>query len=238
MMYRSYAASATTNVPREVGLAGSSALVIATMRAMERWSGLSVPADVMASMALHAERSLGIAAGLQDRVVQCRGGAVHMDFAPSAAHSVGGYPAGTYRTLRADRLPPLFIAWRASGAESSSVVHSDLRERWERGDSGVVTGMRAIAALAHELGAALDEGPVEASQLSGWFDRGLELRQSMVALRPEHLELVEVAASLGVSVNYTGSGGAIVGTWPAEHATQATLRHALEAIGASVEPVS
>ena len=57
----------STTIPRSVGLAGSSAIVIAALRA----AGVDLEPPEVAELALAIERDdLGIAAGLQDRAVQ------------------------------------------------------------------------------------------------------------------------------------------------------------------------
>jgi len=72
-----------TSVPRGVGLGGSSAIVIATLRALCELHGVSLERGDLAALALAVEREeLGIAAGLQDRVAQSFGGLTFMDFRP------------------------------------------------------------------------------------------------------------------------------------------------------------
>lgn len=70
-----------SDIPYKLGLGGSSAIVIACLRALADHFEIEVAPEVMAELALVAERDLlGIPAGLQDRVVQCLGGVVYMDF--------------------------------------------------------------------------------------------------------------------------------------------------------------
>ncbi len=60
-----------TTIPRGVGLGGSSAIVIATIRALCQLHGVALTATELAGFALAVETDeLGIAAGLQDRVAQ------------------------------------------------------------------------------------------------------------------------------------------------------------------------
>jgi glucuronokinase len=51
---------------------------------------------------------LGIAAGLQDRVIQTRGGFVHMDFSEEHFTSFG---TGVYTDLDKSLLPKLYVAF-------------------------------------------------------------------------------------------------------------------------------
>ena len=70
-----------SNIPRQVGLAGSSAIITATMRALIRFYGVKIPKQILPSIVLRAEiDELGISAGLQDRVIQTYEGCVYMDF--------------------------------------------------------------------------------------------------------------------------------------------------------------
>src|SRR4051794_26294513 len=58
----------STDIPRSVGLAGSSALAVGVISAAAALWGLDLDARVLAALALRAEREvLGIAAGWQDR---------------------------------------------------------------------------------------------------------------------------------------------------------------------------
>ena len=82
---RNFAIRYATNIPRQVGLAGSSAIIVATMRALLEFYQIAMPLDVQPSFVLSVEKEeLGIAAGLQDRVVQVYGGLVFMDFSRGA----------------------------------------------------------------------------------------------------------------------------------------------------------
>jgi glucuronokinase len=139
-----------TTIPRSVGLGGSSAIVIATLRALCDRHHVSLDPDAMATLALSIEvDDLGIAAGLQDRLVQCHGGLVFMEFG-------GARPLA--ERLDPGLLPPLVVAWREEHSEPSGVVHSDLRERFDRGEPGVREAMAQLAGLARRARSALVSG--------------------------------------------------------------------------------
>src|SRR6476659_6172338 len=102
-----------TDIPRSVGLGGSSAIVIATLRALSALHDEPLDPMTVARLALAAEaEDLGVAAGPQDRVVQAHGGLLSMDFADNTVERLD--PAG---------LPPLFVAWSAHTAQHSGHVH-------------------------------------------------------------------------------------------------------------------
>src|SRR4051794_15941423 len=202
------------DVPREVGLAGSSAIVVAVLRAMARLRGRTFAPSGLAALALAVEtEDLGIAAGLQDRVAQAFGTLVAMEFG-------GAEPV--YEPLDPRLLPPLYLAWHAGTAQPSTHVHSDLRQRHAAGDPAVREGMRRLAAHARVARDALLAGDHAAfgRALDGSFDE----RAGMIELDPRHVRMVEVARAHGATANYAGSGGAIVGTAPDPEAVQDALR--------------
>jgi glucuronokinase len=188
-----------TSIPRSVGLGGSSAIVIATLRALCELHGVHLAPDVMAELALSIERDdLGIAAGLQDRIAQCYGGLTFMEFAEPHAHE----------RLHPELLPPLLVAWRAHAAAESGVVHNDLRTRFDSGDTAVRGAMVELASLARGAREALMNG--DHARLSRCADGSFDVRQRIMELDPRHVEMVRVARAAGAGVNYTGSGGAVV----------------------------
>jgi glucuronokinase len=196
-----------SSVPPEVGLAASSAIVVAALRVLCQAFEIELTPDDLAAAALEAEtEELGIAAGPQDRVVQAHGGLVMMDFAPPS-----GAP-WSVELLDPALLPPLFVAWRRDAAAHSGEYHAELRRRHAGGDASIHVCMRHLAQLASDARDALlaDDHEAFARCMDGSFDE----RRSMGPLVPAHERMVEVARALGASANYAGSGGAIVGTLP------------------------
>jgi glucuronokinase len=188
-----------TSVPRGVGLGGSSAIVIAVLRALCALHSTALDPARMAELALTIEtEDLGIAAGLQDRVAQAYGGLVFMEFGDG----------GAYEQLASALLPPLVVAWRADAAQDSGDVHASLRTRLKAGDATTVAGMKELAELARAARAAVIAEDHE--RLARSADESFDVRRRLVALDPRHVELVERARALGAGANYTGSGGAIV----------------------------
>lgn len=190
----------TTSIPREVGLGGSSAIVIATLRALcQLYRPDELPREDLANCALAVEtEELGIAAGLQDRVAQAYGGLTFMDFGRERR----------YEPLDPRLLPPLALAWRAGASGGSGVVHTDLRDRFESGEHAVIEGMRRLRGVAHEARAALQHG--DHAAFTRCLDVSFDARRSMMSLDPRHVEMVELARRFGAGANYTGSGGAVV----------------------------
>jgi glucuronokinase len=188
-----------TSIPMSVGLGGSSAIVIATVRALCELHRVCLPPDELAEFALAVEtEDLGIAAGLQDRVAQAYGGLTFMDFR-----------AGVYERLDPALLPPLFLSWNVEAAGHSGLTHGDLRARYDRADSAVVSAMEGLAELARGARSALFAGDVGA--FAACLDATFEARRRMLTLDDRHVAMIELAREHGASANYTGSGGAIVG---------------------------
>ena len=214
-----------STIPRSVGLAGSSAIVIATIRAMisahpdEPWArSLVAEPALLASLALAAEREiLGIAAGLQDRVVQALGGTVAMEFGRDATRTIDGFEAGTYRRLNG--LPSgLFVAYRAEAAADSGQVHAAL----DPDDPAVRHAMQRAADAARMAAEAIDARDVAA--LGAAMDETFDQRAAVMSLDPLHVEMIDVARAAGASANYTGSGGAVVVLAPDDRARVALTR--------------
>lgn len=214
-----------TTIPREVGLAGSSAIVTAALRALGRLAGTGLEGDRLAHLALAVEtEQLGIAAGPQDRVVQAHGGLVSMDFA-----------TGRHEDLDPRLLPALYLAWRTDTAQASSVPHTDLRRRFEHGEADVVEGMRELATLAGQARDALIAG--DHGSLGAAIDGSYDVRARLVELDPRHAEMVEIARAHGASANYAGSGGAVVGTLGDPQAFGALARAFTASGCAAIRPV-
>ena len=201
-----------TSIPRQVGLAGSSALVVASMRCLAELVGLEIPDEVLPSIALRVEtEQLGITAGLQDRVVQTYGGLVSMDFSTMAVDGRFGVAHGEYEREDAASLPPLFLAYRTDAAEPSGAYHANLRTRFEAGDGTVRDTMRALAGLVVEGRAALRWGA--GGRFGELIGENMRLRRRLGPMPVAQLELVDVALEMGIPSTFTGSGGAVVGAY-------------------------
>jgi glucuronokinase len=188
-----------TTIPRECGLGGSSAIVIATLRALAQTSGAAIAQRELAHIALACEtEDLGITAGLQDRVVQAYGGLVFMDFAREH-----------YEPLDPALLPPLFIAYDEASGGPSGAAHAAAKARFDREDPHITQAMRELARIAHDAREALLHHDHEA--FAHALTAGYEIRTTIFELDPRHTAMIDAARELGLPATYTGSGGAIVG---------------------------
>jgi glucuronokinase len=213
----------STSIPRQVGLGGSSAIVIATLRALAAFHGVELGPDALARLALATEtEELEIPAGPQDRFVQAHEGVLYMDFSRDEVEVERLDPAAP---------PPFFLAYRADASEPSAIVHTELRRRFDEGDTPVRAAMAELAELAVRGRAAMRAG--DRRELGALMDRTFELRRGIQTLDPRHERMIEIARAHGAAANYAGSGGAIVGVRP-EAERFASIRAALAAEGCAV----
>ncbi|MBN2310227.1 MAG: GHMP kinase [Candidatus Hydrogenedentes bacterium] len=220
---RNFSIRYRTTIPRHVGLAGSSALVTATLRCLMEHYEVDIPMVTQPNVVLSVEtQELGISAGLQDRVVQVFEGCVFMDFDRELMEREGH---GRYEPIDPELLPKLFIAYRTDLAEGSEVFHNDIRARWNRGDAEVVQAMKDFAGYADEVRSLLVAGRGDA--IGPWLDRNFDRRRSLYNISPGNLELIERARAAGAHCKFSGSGGAIVGTY-ADEAAFARIQAAFE----------
>ena len=80
---RNFTAEYRINIPRLVGLSGSSAICSAMLKGLMAFYEVEIPIEVRPTLCLEAERELGINCGFQDRVIQMYNGVVYMDFEKS-----------------------------------------------------------------------------------------------------------------------------------------------------------
>jgi glucuronokinase len=206
---RNFTLEFDTDIPRLVGMAGSSAIVTATMRVLMQFYEVQVPKQNLPTLSLSVERDeLGIAAGMQDRVIQAYEGMVYMDFDKTLMESRG---YGNYEELHPSKMPPLYVAYDPDRAEVSDVPHRNLRTLFNGGDKTVVDAMQKYRALTDTGKKALMSSDWDA--LGRVVDENFNIRQTIMNIAPENLRMVETARKVGASAKFAGSGGAIVGLY-------------------------
>jgi len=215
-----------TNIPRQVGLGGSSAIITAVMRALMQFFRVHIPRHILPNVVLAAEtQELGLTAGLQDRVAQAYGGVVYMDFDEEFVKSHG---YGRYESLDPDLLCPLYLAYRTEPSQESGKTHFTVRERYDLGDKKVIETVNEIASLAEAAREALLKGRTD--ELEAIINRNFDLRARIFHISPENVEMVRKARSTGASCKFCGSGGAVVGTYEDKEMLR-RLRQTMEEAG-------
>jgi glucuronokinase len=218
-----------TDIPRQVGLGGSSAIISAAFQALVQFYGVSerdVPLAGRPNIILQVETAeLAIQAGLQDRVIAVYGGLVYMDFNKTIMDDRGH---GHYERLDPDLLPPLFVAWGEPAGESGT-AHQPIRVRWEDDEPGVRETMARIASCAEAGKDALFHGDV--GRLGELMNENFDLRVQLYtpeALGEQTMRLVEIAREHGCPAKLPGSGGAAIGLAPADEKSWQALVEAYE----------
>jgi glucuronokinase len=226
---RKFSVRYQTTIPRQVGLAGSSAIIVATLRCLMEFYDVWIPIEAQPTFVLMVEREeLGITVGLQDRVIQVYEGLVYMDFDKSRERLVEGLRCYAYEPMDPMLLPPLYVAHHESLGEPTEVFHNNIRGRFDSGDVAVTGAMARFAALAASGREALLLR--DADRVAELMDANFDTRRGIYALPQWQIDMVETARACGASGKFAGSGGAIVGTY-ADDAMFERLRASLASIG-------
>ena len=226
---RNFSIRYDSDVPRQVGLAGSSAIIVATLRCLMEFYNVHIPLEVQPSLVLSVEtEELGIAAGLQDRVIQVYEGVVYMDFAKDRMQHHRGLLCGIYEPLEPALLPPLYLAYSTDVSEPTEIFHNNLRARFQQGEPAVVNAMNRFAELAHEARQAIVDHR-QPDRLAALIDENFDLRRSICQLPKKQVDMIERARNAGASAKFAGSGGAIIGTYPDDAA--------FDRLTANLEPI-
>ena len=227
---RNFSIEYHTDIPIRVGLAGSSAIVTATMRALMEFFAVKIPQPVLPGLILSVELDeLKIGAGLQDRVIQVYGGVVFMDFDRERMERDG---FGLYEPMNAKDLPPLFVVYHDTLAEGTEVTHNDLRSRYNRSDPQVLAGIKRWAELAQQVRDLIVAG--RGREIGPLMDANFDLRASLIPISPGNRVLVETGRTLGAAVKFAGSGGAVVGCYDGDPERLRRLAAAYKELGATL----
>ncbi|MFP4382171.1 MAG: mevalonate kinase [Candidatus Sumerlaeia bacterium] len=206
---RNFTARYDSNIPLRVGLAGSSAIISATMTALMEFYEVEIPKAYLPTLVLRVEtEELGIAAGLQDRVIQIYGGCVYMDFNRDHLEE---YKYGIYESIDTKQLPPLYVAYRDMLSEGTEVVHNNLRERYDKGEEKVRKGMEKFGMIAEEFYKALKDQNIKKAE--SLMDENFDLRASLMQISQDNWDLINAARNAEACAKFCGSGGAIVGIY-------------------------
>jgi galactokinase/mevalonate kinase-like predicted kinase len=224
--------SYSSDVPLGSGLAGSSALVVALLRALLALRGEEAgPPELLAERAREIERcGLGVTCGYIDQYLAVFGGCHYVDFR-------GKTPEGSFATEPFARVEPVagplpFLLAFTGRRHSSDSVHRPIRARWLAGEPAVRGAMARmaeigiagrLALLARDypaLGRLMNENHALIRDLGGSGEPNEELIAAALA-----------AGAPGAKLAGAGDGGTIVALWPSPDA--APLEAALRRAGAA-----
>jgi glucuronokinase len=219
----------SSDIPRQLGLGGSSAIITAAIRALMEFYNVRIPIDILPTLILEAERDeLGINAGFMDRVIQVYEGCVYMDLDEKIVQEKG---YGIYERLSPKFLPKLYLAYKPALGKVSGKVLNDIRQGYDRGDSFVFETLRRIAEKAEAGKEALLKK--DFGTMKRLMDENFDLRSQIMKISVSNREMVLTARACGASAKFAGSGGSIIGMYEDEE-MYARLDSELGRIGAKV----
>jgi glucuronokinase len=206
---RNFTVRYRSSIPRQVGMSGSSAIVVALFRALMQFYKVEIPIQILPQLVMVSEtEELGIAAGLQDRVIQCYEGCVYMDFDKTLIQNQG---YGFYDRINPALLPKLYVAYNTNLSKVSGKVHSDVRTRFDRGETDVINVLSQIAQKAKDGHTALMEGRPD--DLHELMNENFNLRCQIYNVPESNKRLINAARECGASAKFAGSGGTIIGIY-------------------------
>lgn len=206
---RNFTVRYRSSIPRQVGMSGSSAIVVALFRALLQFYKVDIPLEKLPQLVLTSEtEELGITAGLQDRVIQCYEGCVYMNFDQKLIEKQG---YGHYERLNPTLLPKLYVAYNTQLSKVSGKVHSDVRARFDRGETEVIDTLARIAQCA-EAGrqALMEDRPDDLHEL---INNNFDYRCQIYNVSESNKALIRAARACGASAKFAGSGGTIIGSY-------------------------
>lgn len=223
-----------SEIPFGSGIAGSTALLVALLRALAAWRGEAPSPYVLAERSRETERQLlGVACGWVDHYLCSFGGLRYVDLRGKERDDP---PPGTPYATVEDLAPyapglPFVLAFTGVSHHSGS-VHAPIRARWERGEPRVVAAYERMAALAREGKAALLRADWPA--LGALMGENHALTRELGGSGEANERLIEAAlraGALAAKLAGAGGGGTIVALWPDDDA--APLEAALRSAGAA-----
>lgn len=201
-----------SDIPRQLGLGGSSAIITAATRALMEFHGIKIPMEMLPSLILDAElKELGINAGLMDRVIQVYEGCVYMDLDKSVIEKKGH---GIYERLDPKLLPELYIAYKPELGKVSGLVLDDIRIGYMRGDEVVMETLIRLAQTAEAGKQTLLQRDFE--KFHELMDQNFDLRSQIMNISESNFEMIQAARKCGASAKFAGSGGSVIGMYTDE----------------------
>jgi galactokinase/mevalonate kinase-like predicted kinase len=203
----------TSEIPRSSGLAGSTALLAATLACVLTARGERPELESVAGKSAFAELvrevefyDAGVQCGYQDAYMAVFGGMQSMDFAGKSPAEAG--PPATLTPIECD-LPFLLVT---TGVERlSGSVHGPVIKRWLAGESRIVDAVEEVAELGRLGVAALRD--LDYGVLATCMNRNQRVIQAWGGSGAEIDKLVEDcldAGALAAKLAGAGMGGTVI----------------------------
>ena len=202
-----------SDIPVKAGVAGSTALTVAMLRALLEFQGVKVHRYRLAEMARYIElHFLRVVCGYQDAYMCTFGGLNYMDFQGKQFYREA--EAELYATIEplhnyVPRLP--FVLAHTGVQHSSGAVHKPIRERWLEGEREVLDAYVRIGRLAREGKKALLQGNWE--RLGRLMNENHAIQRDLGGSGQSNERLIKVSldhGALGAKLAGAGDGGTII----------------------------
>lgn len=221
-----------SEIPLQSGVAGSTALLVALLRALLAWRGEPEPEPhALAERAREVERGeLAITCGYVDHYMAVFGGCHFVDFRGKTPE--GSAATEPYATLEPIDVELPFVLGFTGVRHSSDSVHRPIRERWLAGDPTVLRAYQRCNEIGHLGKRALLRAEYE--ELGTLMNENHALQRDLGGSGESNERLIAAAlgaGALGAKLAGAGDGGTIVVLWT--DADLGPLDHALRAAGAS-----
>lgn len=224
----------SSSIPRQVGLAGSSAIVTATVKALMQFYNVEISQQILPTLILNAEtEELGINAGLQDRVIQVYEGCVFMDFDKEHLLANG---FGKYESIEPNLLPKLYLAYKVELSKVSGTVLNNIKEKYEKGDPLVLDTLAELASVAEKGKEAILSRDFDS--LNKLINHNFDLRCKIMNISQSNMELVQTARDCGASAKFSGSGGAIIGMYEDDEMLQRLIVNLRKINARVIKPIT
>lgn len=221
--------SYTTDIPVKAGVAGSTALTVAILYGMLRYTGVRCTAYRVAELARYIELNhLRVVCGYQDAYMCTFGGLNYMDFRGKQFYREAAEEL--YATIEPlDKYVPElpFVLVHTGVSHSSDGVHKPIRERWLDGDPEVREGYTEISRLAREGKKALLAQDWE--RLGQLMNRNHAIQRSLGGSGESNERLINLTlehGALGAKLAGAGDGGTIIALNPHPREMIEALREA------------
>lgn len=200
-----------TDIPRQAGMAGSTALLSAimavVMKALDKDYSRYYFAETNRIIEL---RYMKTHCGYQDAYMTTFGGLDFLDFRGKAYYrSLDKEVYAAVEKMEVDELP--FILAHTGIKHHSGDFHKPIRERWLEGEKDVIEGYEKITEIALEGKRALLDGNWE--RLGKLMNRNHQIQDSLSYSGDQNNKLIDAAlegGALGAKLAGAGGGGTII----------------------------
>ncbi len=203
----------STDIPMQAGMAGSTAIVVAIVGALNRWFNYGLHPWAVAETARKIENSvMGVVCGHQDQHMATFGGINYMDFAGKQdLQQRDDEPLATVEPLQDYCIAPTLIAAHTGVQHHSGYVHSSPRDRWLAGDNEVIESYCHIATLARlAKRAILNVDWVQLGELMNENHRITALLGGSGESNERLISAANSAGALGAKLAGAGGGGTVL----------------------------